>query len=125
MSRLSEQRPMLWERCSGRCEVTGQQLDYETFDMHHRRNKGMGGTDRDNVDSPANLLALAPHIHNGGPHSVHGSRLWAELYGYLVPKHVADPGMWPVKLLGRRWVLLTESGGYAPVPPEVAKGLPR
>jgi hypothetical protein len=121
-------RRAVWERAGGRCEITGLPLgepDGDRWECHHRRNKGMGGTDRDNVDSLVNLLALTPRIHNGGPGSVHGNRRWAERYGYLIPKHVSEPGMWPLKLLGRRWVLLTEVGGYAPFPPQLLEGLPR
>lgn len=34
MTKLSAQRKPLWERCGGRCEVSGRLLDYDTFDMH-------------------------------------------------------------------------------------------
>lgn len=121
-------RGAVWERAGGRCEITGAPLghwDADTWECHHRRNKGMGGTSRVNVDDYSNLIALTPRIHNGGPHSVHGSRLWAELYGYLLPKHIDDPSQWPLYLRGRDWVLLTGSGVYAPLPPEIVKGLPR
>src|SRR3954462_15660128 len=70
-SRLREQ---LWARCSGRCEVSGTPLDFETFDAHHRRNKGMGGTSRLDTDLLSNLLALDPTVHNGGPGSGHADR---------------------------------------------------
>lgn len=118
MSTLSAQRPDLWERCAGRCEVSGRPLDYDTFDMHHRRNKGMGGTSRDDVDALWNLLALHPDVHNGGPQSVHGRRQWSEERGYLVPKGVDEVGLWPVYLYGlvpsrvQRWVLLSSIPRY-------------
>lgn len=122
VSKLSNQRMPLWERCGGRCEVSGAHLDYDTFDMHHRRNKGMGGTSRPDVDELWNLLALDPNIHNGGPMSVHGRRAWSEDRGYLVPKHVDEVVLWPVLLQGllperfQRWVLLGGEGGYWTVP---------
>lgn len=110
-------REQLWERCDGRCEVSGQPLDRDTFDAHHRRNKGMGGTSRADVDDLDNLLALDPVIHNGGPQSVHGRRRWAEEHGFLIPKLSATPpGMWPVRIGGHRLVLLDKSGGYRPLP---------
>lgn len=80
----------------------------------------MGGTSRDNVDDLSNLIALTPAVHNGGPDSVHGRRPWSEARGYLIPKHVEHPGMWPVLLRGRYWVLLGDDGQYHPLPP----GLP-
>jgi 5-methylcytosine-specific restriction enzyme A len=114
-----ETRRTVWQRAGGRCEITGAALgDVDTgpWECHHRRNKGMGGTDRPDVDSPANLIALSPAAHR----TVHGSRSWAQPRGYLIPKNLPaeldDPGMWPVHLLGRRWVLFTHSGEYAPVP---------
>lgn len=123
MSRLSKQREPLWERCGGRCEISGRQLDYDTFDMHHRRNKGMGGTSREGVDELWNLLALDPEVHNGGPKSVHGRRQWSQDRGYLVPKGTPDHEviLWPVYLHGlvpapvQRWVLLGDPG-YWTVP---------
>lgn len=129
MSRLSDQRVPLWERCGGRCEVSGRPLDFDTFDMHHRRNKGMGGTSREDVDELWNLLALDPEVHNGGPESVHGRRRWSEDRGYLIPKHEEDPGLWPVLLGGllperfQRWVFLApeQVDGYLPLPPHLVR----
>jgi len=116
VSELSRQRAALWERCDGLCEVSGRPLDYETFDMHHRRNKGMGGTSRPNTDALYNLLALDPEIHNGGPTSVHGRRDWSEANGFLIPKNADYPQQWPVKLRARWWVLLPATPGYVPIP---------
>jgi hypothetical protein len=114
---MREQRRPLWERCSGVCEITGAPLDYETFDMHHRRNKGMGGTRRRNVNDLDNLLALTPTIHNGDAHSVHQHPEWSMPRGYLLRNHVDRPGEHPVWLFERCWVLLTKGGAYFPLPP--------
>lgn len=108
-------REVLWKRSGGRCEVSGVPLDSDTFDAHHRRNKGMGGTSRPNVDDITNLIATDPVVHNGGPRSVHGRRRWSEDRGYLVPKGVASPGMWPVYVRGRYWAVLLANGLYLPV----------
>lgn len=117
---MSRIRPALWTRCGGRCEISGRPLEFDTFDAHHRRNKGMGGDPRPDRDDLDNLLALDPGVHNGGPGSVHGRRTWAEARGYLVPKHAEHPGSYPVLLRGRRWVLLDKSGRYHPLPPVCA-----
>lgn len=116
MSKLSDARPLLWERCGGFCEVSGVRLNQDTFDIHHRRNKGMGGTSRDDVDALYNLLALDPHIHNGGPRSVHGRRDWSQARGYLIPKDEDHPELWPVLLFRRAWMYLDSEGGYYPPP---------
>jgi len=111
----------LWERCGGRCEASGQPITFDSFDMHHRRNLGMGGTSRTDAHDLDNLLALSPVIHNGSPQAVHSRRPWAQERGYLVPKHDNHPGMRPVWLHGRRWVLLGKDGQYhdppIPLPP--------
>jgi hypothetical protein len=108
-------RAALWERSSGRCEVSGRPLDPDTFDAHHRRLKGMGGTSRPDRDALYNLLALDPQVHNAGPQSVHGRGGydgWSMTNGYIVPKHCDTPGLVPVTLHDRRRVLLTAAGGY-------------
>lgn len=115
MSAMTKIRPLLWERARGRCEVSGLPLDYDTFDAHHRRNKGMGGTSRDNRDCISNLLALDPQVHNGGPRSVHGRATWSRPRGYLVRKHVAHPEGVEVLLRGQTWVRLGTDGLYRPV----------
>lgn len=106
-------RDILWARCGGICEVSARPLDRDTFDAHHRQNKGMGGTSRVWRDAVSNLLALDPAIHNGGPLSIHGRRPWSEQRGYLVPKLAAyPPAIMPVWLHGVRWVWLTDDGSY-------------
>lgn len=109
-------RAKLWERSRGVCEVSGLPLDPDTFDAHHRRNKGMGGTSRPDTDSLSNLLALDPNVHNGGPQSVHGRRTWSEERGYLLPKDTDRAISWPVLIHGRRWVFLLSDGQYRDIP---------
>ena len=115
-ARLREQ---LWARCGGRCEVSGTPLDFETFDAHHRRNKGMGGTSRLDTDLLSNLLALDPTVHNGGPDSVHAVRPRSESLGWLIPKLSPDaPHMVPACVYsvgGWRWCLLGENGDRLPL----------
>lgn len=116
---MRQQRRPLWDRCYGICEVSGRPIEYETFDMHHRRPKAMGGTDRPNVNDLDNLLALHPDVHNGGPGSVHGQPSWSRPRGYLVRQGVDRPGAVPVLLLGQYWVLLGKDGVYYPLPPGI------
>lgn len=112
-------REQLWERSHGLCEVSGVRLDYEAFDAHHRRPKGMGGTDREDKDWLSNLLATDPAVHNGGPQSVHGRPTWSRPRGYLLPKNVPWAGMVPVLYRGRFWFMLGDDltgGGLHPAP---------
>jgi len=113
----TETRHKLFERCKGYCEITGQPLDLDTFDCHHRRPKGMGGTDRPDRDWLSNLIAITPAIHNGGPRSVHGDPLWSRPRGYLLHKHVKWASLVPFYLRQRQWVMLGDNGEYYPSPP--------
>lgn len=111
-------REALWARCGGHCEVSGRSLDPETFDAHHRRLKGMGGTTREDRDALFNLLALDPQVHNGGPASVHGRGGydgWSMTNGFIVPKHDNRPDLVPVLLHTGQLVQLTAAGGYRPI----------
>lgn len=86
----------------------------------YRRNKGMGGTSRSDTDTLPNLLALDPIVHNGGPGSVHDRRIASEANGWLVPKlsvfvlSTIPAAVWVGPGL-RRYVLLTDQGGYVEV----------
>jgi hypothetical protein len=106
-------RRTLWQRCNGRCEVTGIPLDFDTFDAHHRRLKGMGGTSRPDTDLLSNLLALDPIVHNGGPTSVHGSPIRSLGNGWLLHQ-AATPRLEPVLLYNGLRVWLTDDGAYEP-----------
>lgn len=112
-------RDLLFKRANGCCEVSGRPLDFDTFDLHHRRNKGMGGTTRPDTDLPSNLLALDPIVHNGGPGSVHGGRARAESRGWLIPKLSTEPlHMVPAFVYsfgGWRWCLLAATGERLPL----------
>lgn len=114
-------RALVFDRSGGLCEASGRPINWEWFELHHRRNKGMGGTSRPDRDEPQNLLALDPQVHNGGPLSVHGRRSWSEVRGYLVPKHADRPQDFPVWLHGRAWVLLLPNGRRVPIdlPPPI------
>jgi hypothetical protein len=113
MSTLSEKRPQLWQRCQGLCEVSGQPIQYDEFDMHHRRRKGMGGTSRPDRDSIENLLAVHSDVHHI---AVHGQPRWAMPRGYLISTNADWPGGYPVWLRGQCWVLLGADGNYWPLP---------
>jgi hypothetical protein len=108
-------RKVLWERSDGFCEVSGLPLDFDTFDAHHRRKKGMGGTSRLDTDSLPNLLALDPGVHNHGPRSVHALSTLSLQAGWLLHQD-ADPAKAPVMYRKREWVVLLPDGGKVIVP---------
>jgi 5-methylcytosine-specific restriction protein A len=103
-------REVLWSRCDGFCEVSGRALDFETFDAHHRRLKGMGGTSREDTDLPGNLLALDPEVHNGAPWSVHQRTSWSRPRGYLLSTSVEIAAEEPLLYRGKTWMILDDEG---------------
>lgn len=105
-------REQLWTRSNGLCEVSGQALDYDTFDAHHRRLKGMGGTYREDTDLLGNLLALDPIVHNGAPWSVHQRPSWSKPRGYLLSTSIEEPAVEPLLYRGKDWVVLDDEGDY-------------
>ncbi|HEY2101520.1 MAG TPA: hypothetical protein VGH72_33990 [Pseudonocardia sp.] len=111
-------RAQLWERCSGRCEVTGIPLG-DNWAVHHRRKKGMGGTSLPDVHALYNLMAVTHAAHNLGTMSIHLNPEWSKRLGYLIPAW-DDPQLRPLVLLGRRNVWLTADGHYTSEPPACA-----
>jgi hypothetical protein len=111
-------RALLLLRCGGRCEVTGDALHTGRWSVHHRRPRGMGGTDRPDVHSLANLLAVT----GDGTRGVHGwiesNRDDARALGWLVDRTaVRDVTDTPVVLYsGRRVLLAPTQGAYLDAP---------
>lgn len=112
-------RALVLARARSRCECCGQPLG-NTCEVHHRRPGGKGGTRRADQDRASNLLALLPAHHNMSPTSVHMRAAQSRELGYLVST-LSDtpPASVPVLLHGRRWVLLTDDGGYEDCPAPV------
>lgn len=113
---MSALRNAAYERAGGLSEVSGLPLPPDGFELHHRRNKGMGGTSRTDTDTLPNVLVMLPREHNMHLDSVHDRPTWARSCGYLLGKDVARPAAWPVLLAGARWVLLGDDGLYHPLP---------
>jgi hypothetical protein len=103
-------RAQVYERAQGRCEITGMPLG-ESWALHHRRQRGMGGTARADTHTLSNVMALTHHIHNLGTPSVHLAVAWAYARGYLLAGN-SVPRLEPVWLLGRQWALLSDEGAY-------------
>jgi hypothetical protein len=106
-------RDRLLVRCAGRCEVSGLPLG-ESWAVHHRRKKGMGGTSLPDVHSLSNLMAVRHELHNLGRPSIHLDVAWSEIRGYLVPWW-GSPRLEPVWLFSRQWAFLLPNGSYRPV----------
>jgi len=83
--------------------------------LHHRRPRAMGGTRRDDANSPANLLSLCAPCHD----HVESNRNESRTAGWLVPL-MWDPAATAVLVeQGARWVYLDAEGAYVDAPAEV------
>jgi 5-methylcytosine-specific restriction protein A len=94
-------RDLVLARDEAACIVCGLS---ESLQLHHRRPRGMGGTRRDNTNSPACLVTLCFPHHQ----AVESERTFASLLGLLVAQQ-EDPSTVPLRYQ-RRWVLLTDDG---------------
>lgn len=99
-------KALVVERCGGRCEVCAARVLVPNY--HHRRPRGMGGTNRRESGNPANCLYLHPKCHE----QVERDRARALGNGWLV-RQADDPAAVPVLWQGQ-WVLLAEDGTVAP-----------
>lgn len=111
-------RSLVLLRCGGRCEVTGERLRAGQWSIHHRMPRGMGGTDRPDINGLANLVAVT----GDGTRGVHGwiesNRALARDLGWLVPREGGpEPADAPFVLYsGRRVLLHPTSPCYEPAP---------
>lgn len=115
-----EVRQLVIERDRFRCVVDGVQVsEWEGYEVHHRSNRGSGGSKRDGVNGPANLILLC-RPHHAWITNDHAGVVLAKHHGWVISKF-STPSSIPLNhsLLGR--VFLDEDGGYALVePPEDA-----
>ena len=115
-------RQLVVDRAGGCCEVCGTLLHdgygwLAAHSIHHRQPRGMGGTSRPEINSPANLLLLCGSATSPeGCHAVIEKRREAAIaLGYLVPQGT-DPAATSVYITPPgarvRRVLLTHDGHY-------------
>lgn len=100
-------------RCLGLCERCGKNLNGQPYSIHHRRPRGMGGTTREDANSPSNLLVLCGSGVTGCHGWIESRRSEAFEDGLLI-RQTDDPAAIPV-LLERGWVLLTDDCGFEDV----------
>lgn len=82
------------------------------WSLQHRRPRGMGGTRRDDTNSPANLLTVCGSGTTGCHGQMESHRAEALENGWLITQD-QDPAAVPVLVgHGSRWVLLTHDGLY-------------
>jgi hypothetical protein len=117
-----EVREIVLDRARHRCERCGELLGMNMFySIHHRIPRGMGGTDRTELNEPSNLLALC----GSGTSGCHG---WVESHrsdsygdGWLCyrnddPRNIMVKVINPDSMSDRfQYVYLSDDGTYKPV----------
>lgn len=110
---------MVIHRDRGQCAWCGDRPEGERgtgWSVHHRRPRGMGGTRRDDTNSPANLVILC----GSGVDQCHGTvesrRGDAYDRGVLVRQNF-DPSQVAIEHAVHGWVYLTDDGEAVTEPP--------
>lgn len=104
------------ERAGYRCECCGTPLGDrrgEDFSIHHRRCRGMGGTNWFGSNLPSNLMAVCGSGTTGCHGWIESHRFEAMALGYLVSRY-QDPSAVPAQI-GDRMALLTNLATYQEV----------
>jgi 5-methylcytosine-specific restriction protein A len=99
-------RTTIRQRADGYCEVCGRARGAEA---HHRRPRGMGGTNREDTNTASAGLFLCRDCHR----LIESYRNVAEVLGWLVPQN-QPPADIPVMYRGA-WVFLDELGNLQPI----------
>lgn len=102
-------RARVMARSGGLCEVRTFHCWDESSQLHHRRPRGLGGSRSPVTGQAANALAVCLICHD----YLETNRELSRDRGWLV-RQGADPRQVPVYRY-RRWVLLDDEGGIAPV----------
>jgi hypothetical protein len=105
---MAELRPLLFQRCGGRCERCNRVIDFDTFDAHHRKFRSRQGLDR-----IENLAALCGDCHRWA-HSSPSESLPA---GFAVLR-TEDPALIPMRVPFGLPVYLTTEGTYTRKTPQ-------
>ena len=108
------QRDACFERAKGHCEVCGCRLPEKGWNLHHRTNRGAGGTKRQ--VTCADGLAVCGSGTTGCHGYISGHFVWSEDRGYVVRRNsIATPLTEPVFVRGE-WVMFNADGSTSPAP---------
>ena len=110
-----EVRAAVLARDGWRCVRCGADITAAPYSLQHRRARGVGGTRRENTNSPANLIVLCGSATSaGGCHQhVESRRHEAKGCGWAIPLAASDPAEWRVWTYDRGWIFLDHDGGWS------------
>jgi len=112
-------REMVWDRDGGACVWCGQAVSPSWHSIHHRTNRGAGGSRRRELNLPGNLVLL----HGTGTDGCHGlitcdaeAIVEAKRRGLVLSKlSLVPPSEVPVLYAGVVWALLGDGGSWTAV----------
>lgn len=113
-------RDLIKLRDEWRCCVCGESVYDKQASIHHRRNRGSGGSSDPAINRPSNLLLVCGTGTTGchGALTDNAQRLVALDAGWIVLINTSDdPIDVPVHHAVHGLVYLDDEGGWSPVPP--------
>jgi hypothetical protein len=97
------------------CVVCGVIVTGRTASIHHRRNRGMGGSSDPRINDVTNLVVSCGD-GTSGCHGMLTDRPWeldAEKHGWVIGRNsIADPACVPVLVAWLGWCLPTAGGAW-------------
>ncbi|GAA1466282.1 HNH endonuclease [Nocardiopsis exhalans] len=112
-------RELVWDRDGGACVWCGRAVSPEWHSIHHRTNRGAGGSRRRELNLPGNLVLL----HGTGTTGCHGlitcdaaSAREAKRRGIVLSKlSIVPPAEVPVLYANSVWARIGDDGSWSAV----------
>lgn len=108
-------RQAVRDRDMDTCVVCGVVVTGRPASIHHRRNRGMGGSSDPRINDVTNLVVVCGD-GTSGCHGMLTDRPWeldAEKHGWIIGRNsIADPALVPVLVAWLGWCLPTPSGEW-------------
>lgn len=78
---------LILARSQGQCEIMSQVCSFHVSDVHHRRPRGMGGTNEPSANLASNGIAVCRRCHMW----TESQRTWALENGFILKQGMTDP----------------------------------
>lgn len=109
---------VVWERDQGSCASCRRPLVLENrgvgWSVHHRVNRGTGGSRAPWINLPSNLIAVCGSGVTGCHWGFESNRLHAEAHGFVVRRGIRTPAEIPIQHALHGLVYLNDDGTTTP-----------